>query len=463
MLNASNLYKYQRVTADHIIKNPYCGVFLDMGLGKTVSTLTAIEALAFDALDIQSVLIVAPKRVAENTWTSELKRWTHLQHLTAKVITGTPKQRWEAVQSPALIHIISRDNLKWLVDTLRRYNQLNKYDMLVLDELSSFKNSNSQRFKACKHLRANAKRTVGLTGTIIPNGYLDLYTQMYLIDGGKRLGRTKTEYISTYFYPKAQNGHIVFSYGMRKGAEETIKNKIKDICISMTKTDYLDLPPCRVVDREVHLSKKEMDLYKSLARDAVATFDGIELTAMNMANLSNTLTQLSGGAVYTQGPTGERIAKEIHTAKLETLCEIVEASSSPVLIAYNFIHEYERIKEALKAYKPITLDTSKAIDEWNKGLHHVAIGHPASIGHGLNIQHGGNTIVWFSLAWSLELYQQFNARLHRQGQTKPVTIYRLITKGTIDERIAEMLGVKGKTQDGLMQDLKAYIDDINLF
>lgn len=459
MLDISNLYSYQKATAKHIIKNPFCGVFLDMGLGKTVSTLTAIDTLVFDTYEIKSVLIVAPKRVAENTWTSELKNWKHLQHMTAKVIAGTPKQRWEAVNTPALIHIISRDNLKWLVDTLSKFKQLDKFDMLVLDELSSFKNSNSQRFKACKKLRATAKRTVGLTGTIIPNGYLDLYTQMYLIDGGERLGRTKTQYIQNYFYPKAQNGHIVYSYGLRKGAEALIKNRIKDICISMTKADYLTLPPCRIVDKVVNITPSEMDKYNAFARDAVLSLDGVELTAINMANLSGVLLQLSGGAVYAQNERGERCTKVIHSAKVEALAEIVETSDSPVLIAYNFVHEYERIKEALKKYNPIRFDTPNAIDEWNKGLHRVALGHPASIGHGLNIQHGGSVIVWFSLPWSLELYQQFNARLYRQGQSKPVIIYRLITAGTIDERVAFMLEDKGKTQDNLMDDLKAYIGE----
>lgn len=460
MLNTSNLYKYQRTAIEHIVKNPYCGVFLDMGLGKTVSTLTAIEKLAFYFYEVKRVLIVAPKRVAENTWTQEIKNWEHLQNLTAKVIKGSPRQRYEALDSPDLIHIISRDNLKWLTEVLDKSNRLSHYDMLVLDELSSFKNIRTQRFKACKKLRLRAKRVVGLTGTIIPNGYLDLYPQMFLLDNGERLGKTKTRYVQTYFYPKAQNGHIVYSYGLRAGAEETIKNKIKDICISMTKEDYLTLPPFRIIDERISLTEGEKKIYKQMARDAVAEFAGVELTTSNAATLSNTLMQLAGGAVYCQDATGSRSYKEIHTAKIEKLTEIVEASDSPILIAYNFKHERDRIWDALKAYNPITLDNSERINEWNEGRHKVAIGHPASIGHGLNIQHGGNVIVWFSLSWSLELYQQFNARLHRQGQTKPVIIYRLITEGTIDERVAEMLNVKGETQDRLMDGLKVYIDDI---
>lgn len=458
MLDRCNLHDYQLRTIEHIIKNPYAGVILDMGLGKTVSTLTAVDSLAYDYCEIDRVLVIAPKRVAESSWSNEIKQWKHLKDMKMSLIVGTQKQRAEALRRKALVYVISRDNLGWLRDELTTMKKQDYFDMLVLDELSSFKNSSTERFKACKFLRAKAKRCVGLTGTLMPNGYKDLFAQIYLLDGGNALGRFKTKFMEQYFVPTARNGATIYDWKLRQGAEEILQAKLKPFCISMRKEDYLSLAKSIVIDYFVELSPKEYKEYKELERSAVLSIEGAELTTTNAASLSNALCQLAGGAIYTDASdeliNGKRPFIEVHKAKIDALKELVENADSPVLIAYNYKHEKERIIEALKEYKPLEFATAKDVEEWNSGKRAVAIGHPASIGHGLNLQRGGSIIVWYSLTWSLELYQQFNARLDRQGQSRSVRIYHLLTKYTIDEKISKALQGKGEMQNQMMNALK---------
>lgn len=444
-------HDYQKFAIQKLIELPEAGLFQDMGMGKTVTTLTAIDELMYGGFEVDRVLVIAPKRVAEDTWTTESEKWDHLKHLRISRVLGSQKQRMEALGTDADIYVINRENVPWLVDLYR-----NKwpFDMVVIDELSSFKSPSAKRFKALKQIRPMVKRFVGLTGTPAPNGLLDLWPQMYLIDRGERLGKTVTGYRERYFYPGKANGHVVYSYEPKPGAEEKIREKISDICVSMKAQDYLDMPELIINDIAVKLDKKEMDVYRKLEREKLMELDGEQITALNAASVYNKLLQMANGSVYTDD--GEVV--EIHRRKLEVLEEILETSNGqPVLVFYNYRHDYDRLMENFQSYHPRTLKCQQDIREWNSGKIPLLLAQPASMGHGINIQAGGHIIVWFGLNWSLELYQQANARLYRQGQKHGVIIHRLVSKGTVDEEVIRRLEKKDATQESLLESLKAKI------
>ena len=457
MLQRNQLHSYQNRGVQHIIDNPFCALFLDMGLGKTVTTLTAIKEL-MDACIITNALVVAPKKVTQVTWTDEIKNWAHLQDLTISVIDGDVKHRRAAMAKKADIYAVSRDNIVWLVT---EYGGIKlPFDMVVIDELSSFKNHASKRFRAMKRVRKFIPRVVGLTGTPSPNGLIDLFAQMYLIDEGERLGKTITGYRDRFFRPDKRNGDIVYTYALKQPADETekqISDLISDITISMTAEDYLKMPDKIMLFDTVELPNKVYDNYLDFEREQVLELINSDemITAASAAALSNKLQQYANGAIY----DAYRNVKHIHDEKLEKLQEIVEAANgAPVLVAYSFIHDLDRIMNALKEYKPVKLEKPEHIAQWNDGKIQVLVTHPASAGHGLNLQKGGNILVWFGNTWSLELYMQFNARLYRQGQTKPVYIHHIVSKGTVDEKIIKALSGKKETQDGLMQSIKELME-----
>lgn len=457
MLQRNQLHSYQNRGVQHIIDNPFCALFLDMGLGKTVTTLTAIKEL-MDACIITNALVVAPKKVTQVTWTDEIKNWAHLQNLTISVIDGDVKHRRAAMAKKADIYAVSRDNIVWLVT---EYGGIKlPFDMVVIDELSSFKNHASKRFRAMKRVRKFIPRVVGLTGTPSPNGLIDLFAQMYLIDEGERLGKTITGYRDRFFRPDKRNGDIVYTYALKQPADETekqISDLISDITISMTAEDYLKMPDKIMLFDTVELPNKVYDNYLDFEREQVLELINSDemITAASAAALSNKLQQYANGAIY----DADRNVKHIHDEKLEKLQEIVEAANgAPVLVAYSFIHDLDRIMNALKEYKPVKLEKPEHIAQWNEGKIQVLVTHPASAGHGLNLQKGGNILVWFGNTWSLELYMQFNARLYRQGQTKPVYIHHIVSKGTVDEKIIKALSGKKETQDGLMQSIKELME-----
>lgn len=469
-MKETDLHKYQKACVEHIITHPFCGVFLDMGLGKTVSTLTAINYLMFDYLEINSVLVIAPKRVAESVWQEEAEKWDHLKHLSFSKIIGSAKQRISAVMdTKADIYIISRDNVAWLC-ALYGGGKL-PFDMVVIDELSSFKSYKSERFKALRGARPYLKRLVGLTGTPAPNGLIDLWPQIYLMDRGERLEKTISRYREKYFRPGQTNGHVIYSYDLMSDSEYLIHKKIEDICISMKANDYLEMPertdnyiklkmPEQIKKQYDDFEKnKVLDLFKS-EQEYLDNADKwvdkpVEINAVNAAALSNKLLQFANGAVYDEN----RKVFPIHDIKLEALKEIIEdANGQSVLVAWTFQFDRDRIMDYLKKYKPRELKTNKDIEDWNAGKIQVMLAHPASAGHGLNLQAGGNLIVWFGQTWSLELYQQFNARLYRQGQKNHVIINHLILQGTHDEDVIRALKSKDKKQNALMDSIKAKID-----
>lgn len=424
--------------------------------GKTVSTLTAIDNLLF--LDeVYKVLVIAPLRVAEDTWSTEVEKWDHLKHLKISKILGTKKQRKDAIMKDADIYVTNRENVDWLVTEC--FNSW-IWDMVVIDELSSFKSSKAKRFRALKKVRPYFKRIVGLTGTPAPNSLIDLWPQIYLLDGGQRLGKTITGYRERYFKPGRRNGYVVYNWELKEGSEESIQNKISDICISMSAKDYLDLPE-RIDNRvEITLPIKVMDTYKQLEKDLVLEIGEEDITAANAAVLTNKLLQLANGAIYSE----DKEVVRIHDEKLDRLEEIIDiANGKPVLVSYNFKHDYDRISKMLtkNKIKHQTLNTSDDIKKWNNGEIQVALLHPASAGHGLNLQYGGNIIVWFGLTWSLELYQQANARLHRQGQKETVIIHHLIAKGTVDEDVMNALANKEVNQSMLLEAVKARLKEVN--
>lgn len=463
MLNESNLHRYQVATVQHIIEHPYCGAFLDMGLGKTVSTLTAIEKLMYDYCEINSVLVIAPKRVAESVWEEEAKKWSHLKHLTFSKIIGNQTERIEAIKKKADIYILTRDNVAWLC----AYFGGGKipFEMCVIDELSSFKSYKSERFKALRAARPFFKRVVGLTGTPAPNGLIDLWPQLYLLDRGQRLEKTITKYRETYFRPGRTNGHIVYNYDLMKDSEFLIHKKIEDICISMKAEDYLEMPyrTDNYIELKMpqKLKKQYQDFEKEKILEVFSQEEGnTEISVLNAATLSNKLLQFANGAVYDE----DRNVHEIHSIKLDALEEIIEDSNGkPVLIAWTYQFDRDRILERLKKYKPRQLKCNKDIEEWNNGKIQVMLAHPASAGHGLNLQAGGSTIVWYGQTWSLELYQQFNARLYRQGQQANVIIHHLILEGTHDEDVIAALKRKDKKQNSLMNSIKAKIEKYKKF
>lgn len=448
-------HKYQEVAIRHIIDHPTAGLLLDMGLGKTVSTLTAIDILINEYLEVSKVLVIAPKRVAEDTWTSECEKWDHLRHLRVSVMLGTEKQRIAAFKQDADIYVINRENVEWLVSYWQGFFP---FDMVVIDELSSFKSAKARRFKALRLVRPKVNRVVGLTGTPAPNGLIDLWSQLYLLDMGERLGKTITSYRQKYFRPGRTNGQVVFDYKALDGSEQAIYDKISDICISMKAKDYLELPERIDRDVKVKLSEVNMKKYIEFEKEQILQLPEDEMgdvSAVNAAALSNKLLQFANGAIY----DSDRGIHEIHTEKLEALTEIVEAANGqPVLIFYAFKHDLYRIQKKLKTYHPVEIGGSDCIRAWNAGQIKLLLAHPASAGHGLNLQAGGNIVVWYSLPWSSELYLQANARLYRQGQTKPVIIHKLIAEGTIDEDVIKALDGKIDKQEALMQAVKVRIE-----
>ncbi|HEM6178622.1 TPA: DEAD/DEAH box helicase [Streptococcus suis] len=449
------LHNYQVVAKDFIISHPNAAVILDMGMGKTATTLSAVNELMFDRFEVAKVLVIAPLRVANTVWSDEIEQWAELRHLRYSKIVGTPKQRKVALQKDADIYIVNRENLPWLVEQCSPYF---KWDMVVIDELSSFKSWQSKRFKAFMAMRPYMKRIVGLTGTPSSNGLMDLFAEFKVIDGGERLGRFIGEFRSRYFEEGRRNGNIVYEYIPMDYAECQIQDKISDITISMKALDYLDMPDLISTKKLVRMSEKEKEKYSQFKKEYVLSeLDGLEVTAANAASLTNKLVQLSNGAVYSDDHT----VVPLHEQKLDALEDILEsANGEPVLVAYWFKHDLARIigrLEKLKV-KSRVLKTEEDIREWNKGNVPVGLLHPAGAGHGLNLQKGGHNLVWFGLTWSLELYQQTNARLWRQGQeAETVVIQHIVTEGTIDEEILKALENKDAQQERLIEAVKAQV------
>lgn len=447
-----NPHEYQRYATEYIETHPVAAVLLDMGLGKTSITLTALNNLLFDSFEVRRILVIAPLRVARNTWGAEIEKWDHLNGLRYAVAVGTETERLAALRKQADIYLINRENVQWLiVESGIPFD----FDMVVVDELSSFKNHQTKRFKALMKVRPKVKRIVGLTGTPSSNGLMDLWAEFRLLDMGERLGRFIGQYRTSYFRPDKQNGQVVFSYKPLPGAEKQIYEKISDITISMKSTDHLRMPELINSRYTVYLSERENSRYAELKEELVLQLPDGEITAANAASLSGKLSQMANGAVYSDDGT----VLKIHDRKLDALEDIIDAANGkPVLVAYWFKHDLERISERLKnLHIPFSrLDTDGSIRKWNAGEIPVALIHPASAGHGLNLQGGGNTLVWFGLTWSLELYQQTVARLWRQGQeSETVVVQHIITKGTIDERIMKALSEKDTTQAALIDAVKA--------
>lgn len=440
-------HDYQKYVGRHIEKHPLAAVFLDMGLGKTSITLTAINNLLFDSFEIHKVLVIAPLRVASVTWSAEIQKWEHLHLLQYSVAVGTEAERLSALKAQADIYIINRENVQWLIE---KSGVPFDYDMVVVDELSSFKNYQSKRFKALMKARSKVKRMVGLTGTPSSNGLMDLFAEFKLLDMGARLGRFIGQYRTAYFSPDKRNGQMIYSYKPLPNAEQQIYDKISDITISMKSTDHLKMPELISTQLEVELSEKEKEKYEELKKDLVLALPDGEITAANAASLTGKLSQMANGAVYSD----DESILEIHQRKLDALEDIIEAANGkPILVAYWYKHDVERIR---KRFDVREIKTAKDISDWNNGSIPVAVIHPASAGHGLNLQSGGSALVWFGITWSLELYQQTNARLWRQGQTaETVVITHIITKGTIDERIIKALEKKDTSQSALIDAVKA--------
>jgi SNF2 family DNA or RNA helicase len=449
-------YDYQAYVTEQIIKNPYSGAFLEMGMGKTVSTLSAVSQLMHDRFEVNKVLVIAPLRVAEDTWSREVDKWDHLNYLKISKVLGPEKKRIEALQDQADIYVINRENVVWLVEY---YKKRWPFDMVVIDELSSFKSSKANRFRALRKVRPLIKRLVGLTGTPAPNTYIDLWPQLYLLDQGERLGKTLTEFRNNFFIPDKRNQAIIYSWKLKDGAKKQIDEKIKDICFSMRTEDYLQLP--KRVNRTftVNISDKAMKHYRELEEELVLELDNEEVSASNAAVLSNKLLQMANGAIYDD----EKNVVEIHQEKLKALEDIIEwADGNSVLVFYAYKHDRDRIHDYFSKKKITVRDlkTSKDIKDWNDGTVEVMLSHPASSGHGLNLQDGGHIIVWFGLTWSLELYQQANARLDRQGQINNVIVHHLVVPGTIDEDVMLAMERKDANQSALMEAVKARIEKI---
>lgn len=441
-------HNYQQFATDFILEHPISCLMLDMGLGKTVITLTALWQLALDSFEVSRILVIAPKRVAEDTWPKELSKWEHLSGLDATLVMGTQAEREEALRQQTFLYIINRENVSWLVA-----NHPWDFDMVVIDELSSFKSNQAQRFKAMKRVRPLVSRIVGLTGTPAPNSLLDLWPEMYLMDMGRRLGRFIGGFRDRFFTPDKRNREIIYSYKPREGAEEAIYGLISDICISMKAVDYLDMPELIMNRVEVSMDSREQKIYDDFQRDMVVSLQGEELDAVNAAALSGKLTQMANGAVYGEN----RKVLHIHDRKLDALEDLMEAANGkPLLVAYWYEHDLQRIKARFKSARCI--DTIQDIDDWNAGKIPLALIHPASAGHGLNLQEGGCTIVWFGLTWSLELYQQLNARLWRQGQKHTVVIHHIVTKGTHDEDVLRALDNKDTRQSALIDAVRARLE-----
>ena len=445
-------HNYQTYATEFIESRPISAVFLSMGLGKTIITLTAIFNLMFDYFDVGKVLVIAPLRVCTNVWRQEAEKWAHLQGLRISVAVGTEHERLAALRAKADVYVLNRENIQWLIEESRLPFD---YDMVVIDELSSFKNHQTKRFRSLMKVRPKVKRVVGLTGTPTSNGLMDLWAEYRLLDMGRRLGRFIGQYRTDYFVPDKRNGQVIFSYKPLPDAEKRIYDKIADITISMKATDHLNMPELISCEYEVPLSDEERQRYDDLKSNLVLQLPDGEITAANAASLSGKLCQMANGAIYTDD--GDVIT--IHDRKLDALEDLIEAANEkPVLVAYWFRHDLARISERLnKLHIPFSqIDTPESIREWNAGELPVALVHPASAGHGLNLQSGGSAIIWFGLTWSLELYQQTNARLWRQGQSaETVVVQHIVAKGTIDERILSALSAKDRTQSALIAAVKA--------
>jgi len=443
-------HDYQKYVTDFILNHPVAAVFLDMGLGKTAITLSAIFDLCLDSFMVRKVLVIAPLRVARDTWPDEIRKWDHLRGLTYSVAVGTETERKAALMQKVSVYLINRENIQWLIE---ESGLPFDYDMVVIDELSSFKSYQAKRFRSLLKVRPTVKRIVGLTGTPSSNGLIDLWAEFRILDLGKRLGRFITHYRNTYFLPDKRNGQVVFSYKPREGAEEEIYAAISDITISMKAVDHLKMPECVMNEVKVTLSEKERKTYDTMKADLVVSLGDEQIDAGNAAALANKLSQMANGAVYGE----DKRVFPIHDRKLDALEDLIEAANGkPVLVAYWFKHDLERIQ---KRFKVREIKTSRDITDWNNGRIPVAVIHPASAGHGLNLQAGGSTLVWFGLTWSLELYQQTNARLWRQGQkSETVVIHHIIAENTIDERIMNALCRKDKTQSALIDAVKANLE-----
>lgn len=441
-------HNYQNYAKDFILAHKVSALFLDCGLGKTITTLTAINELMYDSFEISKVLIIAPLRVAQSTWKDEIEKWDHLNLLRYSIAVGDEKERIRALKQNSDIYIINRENVDWLVT--KSGIDFN-FDMLIIDELSSFKSHTSKRFKSLLKIRPYFERVVGLTGTPSSNGLMDLWAEFRILDLGERLGRYITHYRNEYFLPDKRNGVVIFSYKPQPHAEERIYRRLADMTISMKSTEYLKMPELILNELEINLDVEDQTKYKKFKKEMVMTIQEKEIDAINAASLSNKLIQLANGSIYDEAKN----FYEVHNKKLDKLEEIIEsANGKPVLVAYWFKADKERIE---KRFKVREIKTADDIKQWNKGMIDLALIHPASAGHGLNLQSGGSTLAWFSLTWSLELYQQTNARLYRQGQKDTVVIHHLITKNTIDEDIMKSLKRKDKTQESLMNAVKARI------
>lgn len=445
-------HSYQKYCIERLLSERALGLFLDMGLGKTVVTLTAINDLRRNRFAIRRALVIAPKKVAEATWSKEAAKWDHLKHLRIVPVLGSLLQRVRALNTPADIWVINRENVPWLVEY---YRNSWPFDMVVIDESSSFKNPKSKRFKALTWVRKDISRIALLTGTPAPNGLIDLWAQIFLLDGGERLGKKIGQFRERYFDADKRSREMIYSYAPKEGANDVVHGLIGDICVSMKAEDYLELPDCITVEVPVLLDKKALSDYKKLEKEMLLTVDSSTIDATSAAVLTGKLLQLAGGAVYDT----ERNVVEIHSCKIEALLELVEGlNGQSVLIFYNFQHDLTRIKAALpKSLRTRELKSAEDESDWNAGKIDVLLAHPASCAYGLNLQQGGNHVIWFAQNWSLELYQQANKRLHRQGQKEKVFIHHLVVQDSVDEDVMTALAGKGAVQDGLMEALKARI------
>lgn len=445
-------HQYQEHAIQHILDKPAAGLFLDMGMGKTVSTLTAVADLLHDSFEVAKVLVIAPLRVAEDTWSRETEKWDHTKYLKVAKVLGSANKRVEALKTPADVYVINRENVEWLVS---HYKKKWPFDMVVIDELSSFKSPKARRFRALRKVLPFIKRIVGLTGTPAPNSLIDLWPQLYLLDQGERLGKTITSYRDTYFLPDQRNQHIVYSWRLKPEAENTIHERIADICISMQAKDWLDLP--KRIDNvvRIHLPPKVKKQYQQLEKDLLLPFSDSDVVADTAAVLTNKLLQMANGAVYDEN--GE--VKELHDEKLKALEDVVEAANGkPILVFYSYQHDLSKLQERFP--KARMIENSKDIKDWNAGEIDILLAHPASAGHGLNLQDGGHIIVWYGLTWSLELYQQANARLDRQGQKHSVIVHHLVTEGTVDEDVMKALEGKAIGQNALLEAVKARLERV---
>lgn len=452
---------HQQIAGEFLRNNPRCALFLDMGLGKTVVTLTRLKELIYEEFSVYKALVIAPKRVAEDTWSRECAKWDHLKALRVVKVMGTPKQREKALAQDADIYVINFENVVWLIDYLGPNWPFNA---VVIDELSGFKSPQAKRWRVLKRVIKLSDNVIGLTGTPAPNGYMDLWPQIYLLDGGARLGRTITEFRTTYFRPGAHKGHIVYEWKLCPGAKDRIDAKLSDLCLSMSKEDWIDLPPKLYNTVEVRLNREERLLYDQFQRDRVlpllggevATLDSMDtaIAGPTAAAVSNKLLQMANGAVYDD----RQNVFHLHDEKLAALAELTQTcAGQPLLVFYSYKHDLSRLKTWFPQAKE--LEGPEDITAWNEGRIPMLLAHPASAGHGLNLQDGGHIVIWFGLPWSLELYQQANDRLHRQGQQNPVIIHHIVCADTLDERVLAVLEDKDATQRGLLDALKGYIAD----